>query len=939
MRASSLDEIILAAQKPSRYVGCELGAVTKDLAAARVRFALAFPDTYEVGMSNLGFRLLYHTLNDRPDVACERVFLPWPDMEAMLREHGLPLFTLESRAPVRDFDVLGVTLQFELCYTSVLALLDQAGIPLLAAARGERDPLVLGGGPCAVNPEPVADFFDALVVGDGEEAILEVAEAVAAWRGSGAPRRALLERLARIDGVYVPSFFAPRYDPATRALVAMEPLLPGYEKVSRRVMPDLNALSTTAYERPLVPFMQTVHDRLPIEIQRGCTRGCRFCQVGMITRPTRQREPGGVLRLAETGLKASGYEEVGLLSLSSGDYACLNPLLDDFLARWEGERIAMSLPSLRTETMSDALAAKIARIRKTGFTLAPEAATERMRAVINKGNREEDLLRAVESIFRNGWSLLKLYFMIGLPEETDEDVVAIARLAKRCLSTARRALPKGKGAATINLGASTFVPKPFTPFQWEPMIGPDETRRRQALITAELGGRHGAIHFKPHDSRQASIEGALALGDRRLGAAILAAYRRGQRLDGWTEWFDEARWTAAFEEMERAHGVGLPFFAYRRKRLDEALPWDRIDCGVTKPYLQKQLAAARDGSEVVDCVLAPCTVCGACDYEVVKNRTYEPAGYVPAPPPPRPPVDSTDRGASAQGAAADTPARAPPAPRMIGAQRGYPERAHPLREESERGAGTRCPAYRSVVRVRYAKTGRLVALSHLETMHALLRALRRTGLPMAYSQGFHPKPRVSFGPALPVGVESRCEYLDLEIEGSVEADEVARRLAAALPMGLSVEEARALHPRAPSISSSLRVVHYLAEFPGDWTAEALSERIRRFHESGQALVHRSAPPSGRERKRGEKIAQGKGREIDLKHMVTHLALEGDVRVAFSLRADPSGSAKPAEVLAAIFGAGVPPGGVKLLKEGASFERAPADRTWAGQPRAPRYLDA
>jgi radical SAM family uncharacterized protein/radical SAM-linked protein len=888
MRALSLDEIILAAQKPSRYVGCELGAVAKDLAAARVRFALAFPDTYEVGMSNLGFRLLYHTLNDRPDVACERVFLPWPDMEAMLRERGLPLFTLESRTPVRDFDVLGVTLQFELCYTSVLALLDQAGIPLLAAARGEGDPLVLGGGPCAVNPEPVADFFDALVVGDGEEAVHEVADAVAAWRGSGSSRRALLERLARVDGVYVPSFFAPRYDPATRALAAMEPLLPGYEKVSRRVMPDLNALSTTAYERPLVPFMQTVHDRLPIEIQRGCTRGCRFCQVGMITRPTRQRDPAGVLRLAETGLRASGYEEVGLLSLSSGDYACLNPLLDDFLARWEGERIAMSLPSLRTETMNDALAAKIARIRKTGFTLAPEAATERMRAVINKGNREEDLLRAVASVFGNGWSLLKLYFMIGLPEETDEDVVAIARLAKRCLSTARRALPKGQGSATINLGASTFVPKPFTPFQWEPMIDPDETRRRQALITAELGGRHGAIHFKPHDSRQASIEGALALGDRRLGAAILAAYRRGQRLDGWTEWFDEARWAAAFEEMERAHGVGLGFFAYRRKRLDEALPWDRIDCGVSKPYLQKQLAAARDGTGVVDCVLAPCTVCGACDYEVVKNRTYEPADYVPAPPPaPRPPE----------------------------------------------------PVHRTVIRVRYAKTGRLVALSHLETMHAILRALRRTGLPMAYSQGFHPKPRVSFGPALPVGVESRCEYLDLEILGSADGDDVARRLGAGLPMGLAVEEARQLHPRAPSISSSLRAGHYLAEFTDDWTAEALSERIRRFHESTRALVHRSAPPTGRERKRGEKIARGKGREIDLKHMVTHLALEGDGRVAFSLRADPSGSAKPAEVLAAIFGDGVPPGGVKLLKEGASFERAPAGRTWAGQPRAPRYLDA
>ncbi len=740
---SLLDELVLRAQKPSRYVGGELGAVAKDLSAAPVRFALAFPDTYEVGMSNLGFRLLYHLLNDRDEIACERVFLPWPDLEEMLRKEGLPLFSLESRAPVAGFDVLGVTLQFELCYTSVLALLDLSSIPLLARDRTDAHPLVVGGGPCAFNPEPVADFFDCFAVGEGEEVALEIADAVreSGFRRGGATRRELLERLARIPGIYVPSLFAPRYDPRTRVLAGIEPLRPGYEKIERRVMPDLNALPTTAYTRPLVPFMQTIHDRLPIEIQRGCTRGCRFCQVGMITRPTRQRDPKQVLAIAETGLRASGYEEVGLLSLSSGDYACLNGLLDDFLSRWEGERIAMSLPSLRTETMNGPLAERIARIRKTGFTLAPEAATERMRAVINKGNREEDLLRAVESVFASGWSLLKLYFMIGLPEERDEDVVAIAELAKRSLAAARRA-SKGS-AATLHLAASTFVPKPFTPFQWEPMISPEETRRRQALVSAALGGRHGAIQFKPHDSRQSSIEGALALGDRRVATAVLSAYRRGQRLDGWTEWFDEARWLDAFADCEREHGVGIDWYAHRRRRLDEVLPWDRIDCGVTKPYLQKQLAAARNLAEVVDCVLAPCSVCGACDYEVVKNRVYEAKDYVPEPPPPpRPPE----------------------------------------------------PPLRTRVRVRYAKLGRLVALSHLETMHALLRAVRRSGLRVAFSQGFHPKPRVSFGPALPVGVESTCEHMDLDLVGAADPSEVALRLGRELPDGLRIAEASAYCP-------------------------------------------------------------------------------------------------------------------------------------------------
>jgi radical SAM-linked protein len=450
-------------------------------------------------------------------------------------------------------------------------------------------------------------------------------------------------------------------------------------------------------------------------------------------------------------------------------------------------------------------------------------------------------------------------------------------------------LPKGQGSAAIHLGASTFVPKPFTPFQWEPMITPEETRRRQALITATLGGRHGAIQFKPHDSRQSSIEGALALGDRRVGTAVLHAFRAGQRLDGWTEWFDEGKWIEAFAECERVHGVGLDFFAHRRRRLDEVLPWDRIDCGVTKAYLQKQLLAARNLAELPDCVEAPCSNCGACDYEVVKTRVHLPQDYRRAPAPPPRPEPS-------------------------------PLRAH--------------------VRIRYAKEGRLVALSHLETMHALLRAFRRARLPMAFSQGYHPKPKVSFGPALSVGIESRAELLDLELVGSADPGEVQARLAPELPPGLTLLGVELLDPGAQSIGETLRAMHYVAVIPGEsGEVGRLRAQVEAFQDRAEAVVHREAVPKNKDRKRHQKIAGRKQRAIDLKDIVTHLGVEGPGRVAFSLRVDPAGSARPAEVLAAIFGTdGIPPQGVKVLKEGVSLVKTGRNGP-SGQPRLPHELDA
>src|SRR5437763_7417579 len=777
-----LDRLILQSQKPSRYVGGEWNAVKKDLRQATVTWALAFPDTYEVGMSNVGFRLLYHALNERPDVACERVFMPWADLESALKAEGLPIFSIESRAPLSAFDVIGFTLQFALCYTSVLAMLDLAGIPLFAKDRRREDPLILGGGPCAYNPEPVADFFDALVVGEGEEAIHEISDVVAAWKLCSAPREDLLWHLAEIPGVYVPSLFRFHYG-ADRTIRAIEPLKPGYETVVRRVIPDLNLVPQA--RRPIVPFLQTVHDRLPLEIQRGCTRGCRFCQVGMITRPTRQRDPNDVRRIAERGLQTTGYEEVGFLSLSAGDYSCIDGVLEDFFDEFGPENVGISLPSLRTETMSERLTSQIKRVRKSGFTVAPEAATERMRRVINKGNAERDLLNAVDTVFTAGWDLVEFYFMIGLPTERDEDVRAIVTLSAEALRRGEKLNPR----AQINVGISTFCPKPFTPFQWDPMISFEETERRQAMLREELrklGRGYRDLHVKPHDARQGALEGALALGARRLATAVLHAYRRGQRLDGWTEHFSLDVWQEAFAETERRHGVGLRFFAHREKGERETLPFDHIDCEVTKPYLWKARVGALREAQVPDCAYGEktCTACGACDSEVGDTTGYHPGDYRRQP--------------------ASAPEALPP-------------------------GGT----FR---RLSSGKGGWAVALSHLETMTALLRTFLRAKLSIPHSQGFHPKPKVSFGPACHVGTESRAEYLDLELFGMQEPADVARRVRQNLPEGFRILECEALRPGGESLSRTIRGLEYRVERPEGLPDAAA--RLAEFAVAGEALVLR-----------------------------------------------------------------------------------------------------
>ncbi len=851
MQLPILDRLILSAQKPSRYAGGELNAVHKDLGAVELKWGLAFPDTYEVGMSNVGFRLLYHALNERPSVACERFFMPWDDLEAALRRERLPLFSIESRAPLSAFDIVGFTLQFELCYTTVLAMLELGGVPLYSKDRQASDPLIIGGGPCAYNPEPVADFFDAIVIGEGEEVIHEISDVVLEWRRGSKKRADLLWMLAEIPGVYVPSLFKVHYR-IDHTIDQYEPLKPGYETIVRRVVPDLNLVPQA--DKPIVPFMQTVHDRLPLEIQRGCTRGCRFCQVGMITRPTRQRDPNEVRKIAEKGLAVTGYEEVGFLSLSAGDYSCINGVLEDFLDDLGPENVGISLPSLRTETMNERLAEQIGRVRKSGFTVAPEAATERMRRVINKGNKEEDLLHAVDSIFRAGWDLVKFYFMIGLPTERDEDVRAIVQLCAAALRRGRKLNPR----ASINVGVSTFCPKPFTPFQWDGMISLEETQRKQALLRDEirqLGRGYERLKIKPHDARQGALEGALALGDRRLATAVLYAYRSGQRLDGWTERFKLEAWQAAFTECEKEHGVGLHFFAHREKGKDETLPFEHIDCEVTKPYLWKERVASLKEAATEDCAYGEerCTACGACDYAVVDTVVYHPEDYRPLPKKPR----------------------------------------------------KELPKERTFLRIRYAKEGRTVALSHLETMTALLRTFRRARIAIPFSQGFHPKPKVSFGPACPVGTESQAEYLDAELYGVQEPAHVAAHLRRELPEGFRLLSCERLEPGALALSRTIRGIQYLVELPDG--APATAERVARFAQLSEARVVRER--------------DGKPPQIiDLKAALGSIEAVGPRELRFTLRAgEVEATARPAELLAHLFGTEwVKPGVARLVREGVVF---------------------
>src|SRR5512139_2386689 len=571
-----LENLLPQVSKPIQYVGGELGAVVKDWDAATVRWALMYPDAYEVGVPNQGVMILYEVLNERPDALAERTYAVWPDLEALMREHGVPQFTVDAHRPVGDFDLFGLSFSTELGYTNMLTALDLAGIPLHAVDRDETHPIVVAGGHAAFNPETIADFVDAAVVGDGEEAVLAITDIIGAWKREGMPggRHELLLRLARTGGVYVPAFYDVGYLPDGR-IQRVAPNVAGVPwRVAKHTVMDLDEWPYP--KQPLVPLAESVHERMSVEIFRGCTRGCRFCQAGMITRPVRERSITGIGEMVERGLAATGFEEVGLLSLSSADHSEIADLTKGLADRYEGTQTGLSLPSTRVDAFNIDLANELTRNgRRSGLTFAPEGGSERIRKVINKMVTEYDLIRTVAAAYGAGWRQVKLYFMCGLPTETDEDVLQIAELAKKVIDTGREVSGRRDIRCTVSIGG--FVPKPHTPFQWAAQLGAEETDARLAKLGAAIRSEKqygSSIGFRYHDGKPGIVEGLLSRGDRRVGRVIETVWRDGGRFDGWSEHFSYDRWVAAAEAALAGTGVDLAWYTTREREYDEVLPWD-----------------------------------------------------------------------------------------------------------------------------------------------------------------------------------------------------------------------------------------------------------------------------------------------------------------------------------------------------------------------------
>lgn len=819
MSTTTIQDVLPLVEKPSRYLGSEINSIQKDHTKVKLNIALAFPDLYEIGTSHFGIQILYHILNKQQDIAAERVFTPGVDMEAYLRRYNIQLMSLESHKSLNRFDIIGFSLLSELNYTNILTMLDLANIPFFASQRDLSYPLIIAGGPCSSNPEPVADFFDAMVIGDGERVILNIARTWIDWKNrANNDKENLLKMLSHIEGVYLPAFFEPAFDRS-----GFQTLLPKFSKyttVKRTIIEDLDKAAFP--DAPIIPYGKPVHDRLRVEVSRGCTRGCRFCQAGMLYRPVREKKMETLLDIAEASIAATGYEDISLLSLSTSDYTGLSSLMAHLMDHCESQHIAVSLPSFRAGTLSPELMKQIKRVRKTGFTIAPEAGSQRLRNAINKNISEKDIINTVQYSFSLGWQVIKLYFMIGLPTETDDDLQSIIDIVKAIRKIKGPKKQRGK----INISITTFIPKPHTPFQWAPQISLTESIDKIRWLKNNLN--MPGVHFKWQNPEVSLLEGLLTRGDRRFSHLLVTAYKKGCKLDGWSDKFQYRRWEEAFTETN----MDIDFYTTRTRDMEEPLPWDHIDTGVTKTFLRKEWDKAINGEQTPDCRRDDCNDCGVCDFKDIRPKVYK----------------------NSEG-----------------------ETTKPIQGQNKIN-----PFSYKKFKVSYSKQEHAKYFGHLELVNIVLRAIRRAKIPVKYSEGFHPMPRISFEDPLPIGMESLDEAFYVMVRDDIRPKFMVKHLNQHLPEGLFVNDCR-LVP-AKSAHKVFKPSTYLVTLKEGFFDQ---NNLQTFKKSVTFEIFRNK-------------RKGKLKKVDLKDMIIDIDLISSRQLQITLKSEPGKTIRPKDVMTEVF---------------------------------------